>query len=448
MSTPHALIVDDEPDIRELLEMTLDSMGLAVTSAASLREAQQRLADAHFDLCFTDMRLPDGNGITLVQAINRDHPFVPVAVITAYGSAESAVEALKAGAFDFVSKPVNLEILRNLVNAALKLNPPEDEKAPDARPQLLGDSQPMREVRRTIAKLARSQAPVYLSGESGVGKELAARLIHAQGPRAAGPFVPVNCGAIPTELMESEFFGHKRGSFTGATSDKEGLLQTAKGGTLLLDEIAELPMHMQVKLLRVIQEKSVRPIGAKHEQALDVRIISSTHKDLGELVERGDFRQDLYYRINVIQLHLPSLRERPEDIPELAEHLLGGIATEWGMDRPTLSREALDKLQGYSFPGNVRELQNILERAVTLCEDKTIHAEDLQLASPSAKVSAPSDAAPQPGQVPLEEYIGNVERDMIVKALEETRYNKTAAAKKLGITFRALRYKIKKLGLE
>jgi two-component system response regulator PilR (NtrC family) len=393
------------------------------------------------------MRLPDGNGIDLVREISRDHPELPVAVITAYGNTESAVEALKSGAFDFVSKPVDLEVLRNLVNSALKLSPEISPGEGTPTLQLLGRSAAMRDIRETIAKLARSQAPVYISGESGVGKELAAKLIHDQGPRCDGPFVPVNCGAIPTELMESEFFGHRKGSFTGAHADKDGLFQAANGGTLFLDEVAELPIHMQVKLLRAIQEKAVRPIGARDEVSLDVRILSATHKELAACVERGEFRQDLYYRINVIELHMPSLRERPEDIPELARHVLGRIAPAWGIDTPTLSEESLEQLRQYPFPGNVRELENILERALTLCEGEVIEPSHLQLRQTAINTGEQPTVADR-GGMPLEDYIESIERDAILKALEETRYNKTAAARKLGITFRALRYRLKKLGLE
>lgn len=452
----HALVVDDEPDILELLEMTLMRMDLRVTTAADLTSAKAAIDGGEFDLCFTDMRLPDGSGIDLVRYIGEQQPQLPVAVITAYGNTEAAVEALKAGAFDFVSKPVDLTMLRKLVETALKVSTepkkpvaPETDKSDAAQDKLLGRSQAMRRVRQTIAKLARSQAPVYIAGESGVGKELAARLIHDLGPRSEGDFVPVNCGAIPSELMESEFFGHRKGSFTGATNDKKGLFQAADGGTLFLDEVAELPQHMQVKLLRVIQEKAVRPIGDQREIPVDVRILSATHKDLAGLVSQGTFRQDLYYRINVIELRMPSLRERPEDIPELAEHFLIRICDNWGMPLASLSEGAVSRLKSHRFPGNVRELENTLERAVTLCEDDVIHGHDLQIEDGGGTApSAESDVPARPGSVPLEEYIGKIERDAIVKALEETRYNKTAAARKLGITFRALRYRLKKLGLE
>jgi two-component system response regulator PilR (NtrC family) len=439
------LVVDDEADIRELLSITLSRMDLKVKCAANIAEARQLLARHHFDICFSDMRLPDGNGIDLVRHIAATHPGLPTAMITAYGNVEAAIESLKAGAFDFVSKPVDLKILRNLVNTALKVSDTGVQGSVDSSPgkKLLGDSDAICEVRKTIDKLARSQAPVYISGESGVGKELAARLVHGKGPRADGPFIPVNCGAIPTELMESELFGHQKGSFTGATGDKVGLFQTADGGTLFLDEVADLPLHMQVKLLRVIQEKSVRPVGSNQEQLVDVRILSASHKNLHELVDKGEFRQDLYYRINVIELAMPSLRERSGDILMLADYFLERIGKEWEIESFSLSNDAQEALLNYTFPGNVRELENILERAVTLCDSNQITADDLQL-------RAGLETRPATGEegMPLEELIDNVERKAIISALEETRYNKTAAAKKLGISFRALRYRLKKLDLE
>jgi len=438
-----ALIVDDEPDIRELLEMTLARMGIGTATAADLGEAFRRLRDERFDLCLTDMRLPDGNGIELVSHIQEHRPELPVAVITAFGSMETAIAALKAGAFDFVSKPVDLTVLRGLVEKALKLSSRTTGHRPPAEQRLLGESPAILRVRDLVAKLARSQAPVYISGESGTGKELVARLIHENGPRADMPFVPVNCGAIPSELMESEFFGHRKGSFTGALTDKPGLFQAAHGGTLFLDEAADLPMHMQVKLLRAIQEKAVRPIGAQQEVKIDVRILSATHKDLGELVQRNAFRQDLYYRINVIELHVPSLREHPEDIPLLAENILRRLGGQSGQDTPQLDPAAIRALSAYPFPGNVRELENILERAMTLCEGNVIRAEDLHLPQPSGDTGVAT-----PAGEPLPEYLGELEREAILQALEETHWNRTAAARKLGITFRALRYRLKKLGIE
>jgi two-component system response regulator PilR (NtrC family) len=435
-----ALIVDDEEDIRELLAMTLERMDVGSCSAKDVAEARRLLMQNRFDLCLTDMRLPDGNGIDLVEHIQQNHPEVPVAVITAYGDAESAVRSLKAGAFDFVSKPVELEVLRNLVAGALRLS--EKHKAPTR--VLLGDSSQMQAIRGTIAKLARSQAPVYISGESGTGKELVARLIHEQGPRADQPFVPVNCGAIPHELIESEFFGHKKGSFTGASSDKPGLFQAAHGGTLFLDEVADLPLTMQVKLLRAIQEKGVRPVGAQHEVPIDVRVLSATHKDLSKLVAEGKFRQDLYYRINVIELRVSSLRERPGDIPQLVEHVL---TQRMAPDvRILLSDAAMQALMQYDFPGNVRELENILERALTLCEGDTLQESDLHLpVHASTPLAAP---AAQEVKQSLDPYLYAIEREAILKALEQTRYNKTAAARLLGISFRALRYRLKKLGVD
>jgi two-component system response regulator PilR (NtrC family) len=453
-----ALIVDDERDIRELLVLTLGRMGLRVDTAADLASAREQLASNHYDLCFTDMRLPDGSGQSLIELIANRHPDTPVAMITAHGNVDAAVEALKAGAFDFVSKPVDLAVLRRLVQNALQLGEQRRQQQSQTAGRLQGDSPAMQLLRATITKVARSQAPVYISGESGVGKELVARLIHEQGPRNAGPFVPVNCGAIPTELMESEFFGHKKGSFTGAHGDKEGLFQAAHGGTLFLDEVAELPLHMQVKLLRVIQEKSVRPIGANTETLVDVRILSATHKPLAPLVEEGRFRHDLFYRINVIELAVPPLRERREDIPALAQGILQRLAEEQGEIPPTITQDALEALSQHPFPGNVRELENVLERALALSDGALIGAADLHLPNPRATPApgvpratttpATPGIAPQPGSAGLPEYIEQLEREAIIKTLEECRYNKTKAAAKLGITFRAMRYKLKKLGIE
>ncbi|MDE2270646.1 MAG: sigma-54-dependent Fis family transcriptional regulator [Xanthomonadaceae bacterium] len=458
MAKQTVLVVDDERDIRELLTITLGRMDLDVETAANVGDAKKMLAETRYDLCFTDMRLPDGTGQDLIELIARDHPETPVAMITAYGNVEAAVDALKAGAFDFVSKPVDIHMLRRLVQSALRAgqSAAETGDAQAAASRLVGDSEVMKEVRARIAKLARSQAPIYISGESGVGKELVARSIHELGPRATGPFVPVNCGAIPSELMESEFFGHKKGSFTGAHADKEGLFQTASGGTLFLDEVAELPLHMQVKLLRVIQEKAVRPIGGRGEVPVDVRILSATHKDLARLVQAGHFRQDLYYRINVIELRVPPLRERDGDVAVLARHILKRLAEQAGIAMPTLQPAALQALTEYDFPGNVRELENVLERAIALCEGGLIDPPDLML-EPSGIEADDADLdeeeadEPAPagnGAVGLDDYISNIERETIVKVLKETRYNKTAAAKKLGITFRALRYKLKKLGID
>jgi two-component system response regulator PilR (NtrC family) len=456
------LIVDDEPDIRELLEITLTRMGKETISAENINDAMTMLAENNIDLCLTDMKLPDGNGIDLIKHINKHYSELPVAMITAHGNMESAIEALKAGAFDFISKPVDLKTLRHLIDTALKLPHQTVEGINNDVDQLdlLGESKAMQNTRKTIAKLARSQAPVYISGESGVGKELVARLIHNKGPRQDKPFIPVNCGAIPGELMESEFFGHKKGSFTGAVADKQGLFQAADGGTLFLDEVADLPLHMQVKLLRAIQEKAIRPIGGNDEIPINVRILSATHKDLAGLVTANQFRQDLFYRINVIELKVPSLRERREDISILVDHFLKLIAAQWQIEIPHLSDDALQALMEYSFPGNVRELENILERAMTLCENDEITEADLRL--PAEGISSELDeiteitreiSIDEPNlsideSFSLDPALDNTERDAITRALEKTKYNKTAAAKLLGITFRQLRYRIKKLGIE
>jgi len=451
MTQALALIVDDEPDILELLEITLSRMNINSKPAQDITQAKQLLKQHRFDICLTDLQLPDGNGLELVEHIQKHNPNLPIAVITAFGSMEVAVKALKLGAFDFISKPVDLKSLKSLVSSAIKIN---DAVAPvdrRSRDQLLGDSVAMANVRAKIAKLARSKAPIYISGNSGTGKELVAKLIHQKGPRATQAFIPINCGAIPQELMESEFFGHKKGSFTGAIADKKGLFQTASGGTLFLDEMADLPLHMQVKLLRAIQENSIRPVGSEKETPIDVRILSATHKDLSQLVEQGDFRQDLYYRINVIELPLPSLSERREDIPLLVDHVLKKLnRTE--EQATSLSSDALKALQQYSFPGNVRELENILERAFTLCDNHLIQSDDLQLPRIKNKANTPKANSESPHKpttdAPLENYLDTLEKEAIVKALEKTRWNKTAAAKELGITFRALRYRLTKLGLD
>jgi two-component system response regulator PilR (NtrC family) len=441
---PIALVVDDEPHICELLSITLERMDIATRTCLDLTSAKQALGQQSFDLCLTDMRLPDGDGLELVEWIQREVPGTPVAVITAHGSVEAAVRALKLGAFDFVSKPLDLNDLRKLVTAALKLKGASAAPRNASSDPLVGASPPLERVRAMVAKVARSQAPVHISGESGTGKELVARMIHDSGPRREAPFVPINCGAIPTELMESEFFGHKKGSFTGAVTDKIGLIQTAEGGTLFLDEVADLPLHMQVKLLRVIQEKTIRPVGQASELAVDVRVLSATHKDLAELVAGGTFREDLFYRINVIGLHVPPLRERGEDVLMLAHHTLARLAVEQGVATPHLTLAAQEELLHYRFPGNVRELENILERALTLCSGDEIDVADLQL--PMGE----HDDEPRGVErgAPLGTQLEEIERDAIVAALEQSRYNKTAAAKRLGITFRALRYRIKKLGIE
>lgn len=447
MGKATALIVDDEPDIRQLIEITLGRMDIQTRGAANVEEAYQHLSEQNFDLCLTDMKLPDGDGLDIVEHIQSHFPQLPIAVITAHGNVETAVSALKSGAFDFVSKPIDLKILRNLIETALRL-PEKDSTDTNISERLITHSPGMQSLHAMIKKVARSQAPVHISGESGVGKELVARMIHELGPRSDKAFVPVNCGAIPGELMESEFFGHQKGSFTGANEHKEGLFQAAEGGTLFLDEVADLPLSMQVKLLRAIQEKAVKPVGGQHEIPVDVRILSATHKDLVALVEENQFRQDLYYRINVIELRVPALRERPEDIQPIAESLLVKICQANHIDGVKLSNEALEQVCHYQFPGNVRELENILERAVALCEDGQIAVEDLQLQTMAEIPEENSQSRSNCSDASLESYLDSVEKDAIMKALEETRWNKTAAAKKLGITFRALRYRLKKLGLD
>jgi two-component system response regulator PilR (NtrC family) len=435
MSRAIALIIDDEPDICELLTLTLARMDIESEAAADIGAAKTLLGKKQFDLCLTDMRLPDGDGLELVDWMQTHAPDVPVAVITAHGNVETAVQALKLGAFDFISKPLDLNNLRDIVENALRV----DATSADDNSNLLGDSAPMHELRDLVDRVARSQAPVHISGESGTGKELVAKLIHDSGPRAAGPFVPVNCGAIPAELMESEFFGHRKGSFTGAIKNKIGLIQSADGGTLFLDEIADLPLAMQVKLLRVIQEKTVRPVGAAEEETANARILSATHKKLSDMVAEGDFREDLYYRINVIELHVPALRDRGDDISILAEHIMNRLSTTVRLDEG-----AKQALLSYAFPGNVRELENMLERAVTLCSSGTISESDLNMRT---QTSTQTDSA-STANTNLGEQVEDVQRQAIVDALEKTRYNKTAAAKLLGLSFRQLRYRIKKLGID
>lgn len=462
MTQRRALVIDDEPDIRELLEITLGRMQITTDSAASVDQARALLASETYDLCLTDMRLPDGNGLQLVEYIQQHHPRLPVAVITAHGSLDTAIESMKAGAFDFISKPVDLAALRKLVNTALQSSQLPTSQTPALR--IIGQSHAIQQLTRSIQKLSRSQAPVYISGESGTGKELVARSIHELGPRASGPFIAVNCGAIPRELMESEFFGHKRGSFTGAHQDKAGLFQAAEGGTLFFDEVADLPLDMQVKLLRAIQEKSIRPVGASEELATDVRILCATHKSLEHEVAEGRFRQDLFYRLNVIQLTVPALRERAEDISQLANHLLKKISADTGAAQPRLSPAAMRQLREYTFPGNVRELENILERAFTLCENDLIDEDDLLL-EPHTGLHAANVTTQKNQAVPrsskhtdyparcaefpsLDDYLQEVEKEILCHQLEQSRWNKTLAAKQLGITFRSLRYRLQKLGLD
>jgi two-component system response regulator PilR (NtrC family) len=474
MTRATALIVDDEPDILELVSITCARLGVVAATAGSLGEARTLLDGHRFDLCLTDMRLPDGDGIELVREIGERHPETPVAMITAFGNMESAVAAMKAGAFDFVPKPLDLHVLRDLIGAALRLRAPTigaETSADGSDCGLLGTSAQMREIRGLIAKLARNQAPVFISGESGTGKELAARLVHTQGPRADAPFVPVNCGAIPGDLVESELFGHRKGSFTGAVSDKQGLFQAAHGGTLFLDEIADLPLTMQVKLLRAIQQKSVRPVGAEQELPVDARIISASHHDLKRAVDHGTFRQDLFYRINVIELFIPPLRERAEDIDVLADHILRRIASHTGAEPQRLSDAARAALRDYDFPGNVRELENILERATALSDAPVLDVADLRLSAPNggptiasadAAAATPPTTAPTPeqhggadpgadldiGDRPLEAKLDEIEKKAILKALDATHWNRTAAAKLLGMTPRSLRYRLGKLGLD
>ena len=461
MTARRVLIVDDEADIRDLLEMTLMRMGLDTATAGDLKEAYQKLEEGQYDLCLSDMQLPDGLGLELLTHIGKSYPGTPVAVITAHGSAENAVAALKAGAFDYLAKPVSLSQLRDLVKVALKLpqNPADARKVPavvesSSGPSLVGDSKHIRHARDMIQRLARSQAPVYITGESGTGKEVAARTIHSNSARADGPFVAVNCGAIPENLMESEFFGYKKGAFTGANQDKEGFFQAAQAGTLFLDEVADLPLQMQVKLLRVIQEKKVRRVGETAEENVNVRIVSATHQNLGERVQNGQFRQDLYYRLNVIELRMPSLREMPDDVPHIASALLKRLSAEMDVPVPELAGEASDALKTYDFPGNVRELENVLERALALCNDAVIRRNDLYLSEHTApdvpELTTTGSHAPLPatGELPLQDYLDKVEREAIMAALEKTRFNKTAAAKVLGITFRALRYRMERLGIE
>lgn len=432
------LVVDDEADIRELIDLTLSRMGLAADCVGTVAEARASLAESQYQLCLTDMRLPDGEGLDIVRHINEQCGETPVAVITAFGSAENAVAALKAGAFDYLAKPVGLEQLRALIKSALRL--PTQANREEPLQGLRGESGAMQQVRATIAKLARSQAPIYISGESGSGKELAARLIHGQSARSTGPFVPVNSGAIPETLMESEFFGYRKGAFTGADSDRDGFFQAANGGTLFLDEVADLPLAMQVKLLRAIQEKKVRKVGSAVEEPVDVRIICATHRNLRECVDKGAFRQDLYYRLNVIELRMPPLRERPEDIPSLVEAILGRLH---GADSPRLSEAALKALGRYPFPGNVRELENILERATALSSGDVIEAEDLQLAPEETLGEAVGR-----GSETLDDYLNRLEKQAVLEALQKTGQNRTAAARLLGVTFRSLRYRLERLGIE
>lgn len=456
MSTKCALIIDDEPDILELLEITLIRMGLNTDTAASVTEARNKLENKQYDICLTDMKLPDGNGLELVEYIQQKCPKLPVAMISAHGNMDIAISALKAGAFDFVSKPVDLSQLRQLVSSALHLSNTDIEAQATSSlgvDEIIGNDQSMVRLRQQINKLCRSQAPVYISGESGSGKELVARAIHYKGPRAKGPFIPVNCGAIPSELLESEFFGHVKGSFSGAHQNKQGLFQAADGGTLFLDEVADLPLDMQVKLLRALQEKKIRPVGGQEEISVNIRILSATHKNLQAEVDSNRFRNDLYYRINVIELSVPPLRERGEDIVLLAEKLLDKISLNMQLPSPKIDTAALTALRNFSFPGNVRELENTLERAFTLCEYDVITVDDLQLPGLANKVasgiSQEKTMRYDAGRhASLDEYLEDIEKTILVDALEQSRWNRTEAAKKLGISFRSIRYRLKKLGLD
>ncbi len=476
MTAKHVLIVDDEADIRELLVLTLMRMGVEAEAARNCEEAYARLSERSYDLCLTDMRLPDGDGLAVLSYIAANHGNTPVAVITAFGSTDNAVAALKAGAFDYISKPIQLKQLREVITSALNLpkqagdraergrrNAPAekpggaaasardseaDTTGPAAGPRLLGESAPIQRAREMIGKLARSQAPVYITGESGTGKEVAARLIHSGSARRDAPFVAVNCGAIPENLMESEFFGYRKGAFTGADADRDGFLHAADGGTLFLDEVGDLPLAMQVKLLRVIQEKKVRKLGDTAEGVVDFRIISATHKNLNDKVTAGEFRQDLFYRLNVIELKMPSLREIPEDIPLMVGKMLERLAQQSGMAQPELGDDAMRALKGYDYPGNVRELENILERALALCDGKRIGESDLYLTEEHGATGSSSVQQSGERTLPLHEYLDQIEREQILKALEQTRFNKTAAAKVLGITFRSLRYRLDRLGIE
>ncbi len=447
MKMPITLVVDDEPDIRELLEITLGRMNIQTRCAENVQTARDLLAGQHFDLCLTDMRLPDGDGLELVDYIQERGLSLPVAVITAHGSIDVAIKAMKKGAFDFLTKPVDLSALRQLVTNALQISPGRPEgKERRTRNILLGESDLMRDIRSKIQKVARNQAPIYISGESGSGKELVAKLIHKQSPRCDKPFIAINCGAIPHELMESEFFGHKKGSFSGAIADKQGFFQAADGGTLFLDEVADLPLSLQVKLLRAIQEKKIRPVGEQHEIPVDIRLLSATHKDLSKMVQEGGFRQDLYYRINVIELNLPPLRARASDIPQIAYHLLERLAKANGVSAPEVTQEAMSALKQYHFPGNVRELENILERALALHEGGVIETGDLNLPARSATVQETIDMDTE--TVSLNDYLESVEKKVLMSALEQNNRNKIAVAEQLGVTIRSLSYRMKKLGLE
>ena len=439
--TPVALLIDDEPDLIELLELTLHKMDIKTKSAFCISDAKKLLHKEKFDLCLTDMRLPDCDGLELLIYIQKKWPSIPTIVITAHGTIETAIKALKNGAFDFITKPIELSTLRNLIKTAINLPPSQSNVDPSIKNQLLGNSTVIQELIEKIHKLARSEAPIFINGPSGSGKELVARLIHNHSSRCNNAFIAVNCGAIPKELMESEFFGHKKGSFTGAIQDKQGLFQVAQGGTLFLDEIGELPLNMQVKLLRAIQEKSIRPVGSTTESQVNTRILSATHQNLRDLVNKGDFREDLFYRINVIEIIVPSLKDHIEDLELLIQEILEKLSARSDIKKPTISKQSLKLLHNYDFPGNVRELENILERATTLCENNTIEPKDLQL--PTNNKSFTTDLTEG-----LENYINNVEKNIIIDILEKNNWNKTITAEILKISHRVLRYKLKKLNIE
>lgn len=461
---PLVLFVDDEEDLCTLMQMMLSRMGIETHVAYRIAQAKKMLSEHHYDICFTDLNLPDGSGLELVEEISQQYPQLPVAVLTAYGNMDIAIAALKAGAFDFVSKPIKQTHLEQLLQKALN-NPVQQQAASeDALEQrmLIGQSAPIEQLRVTLKKIARSQAPVFITGESGTGKEVVANLVHRLSNRNEGPFIAINCSAIPSDLLESELFGHKKGSFTGATQDKQGLIQSAHGGSLFLDEIAELPLNMQVKLLRAVQEKAIRPIGSDTEIDVDFRVISASHQDLESLVQQGKFRQDLFFRIHVMDLVLPPLRERGQDILILAQHFIQKVCREWEIEVKALTTRGKEFLLAQYYPGNVRELRNIIERAITLSDDDYIDVQHLQSApfrrsvntpvlSIDQMLTAPSELTLAPRKLPdegLELYLENIEKEILLNALNITHWNRTLAAKKLGMSFRSLRYRLKKFGLD
>lgn len=460
---PLVLLVDDEEDLCLLMQMTLARMGIKTHLAYRVEQAKQLFTQFHYDACLTDLNLPDGSGLELVKHVSQTYPHTPIAVLTAYGNMDIAIAALKAGAFDFVSKPINQIHLDQLLKKALNQPKPEHEfgEITLENDLLIGRSPPIQNLRTAIKKIARSQAPVFVTGESGTGKEVVANLIHRLSNRSEGPFIAINCGAIPTELMESELFGHKKGSFTGAIQDKQGLILSAHGGSLFLDEIAELPLSMQVKLLRAVQEKKIRPVGSDQEIDVDFRVISASHQDLELLVRQGKFRQDLFFRIHVMDIMLPPLRERGGDILLLANHFIQKVCMEWGIPSKQLTTTAETYLLQQDFPGNVRELRNMIERAITLSDDECIDlthlAPPLRGSSVNSQITtkpvndtstAITQTRPKLPMEGLERYLENIEKDILLNALDMTHWNRTLAAKKLGMTFRSLRYRLKKFGLD